>query len=76
MEEKTQEQINSDLHKALYGNSETGDLGLVKKTDEIYSILSAFKLFGKAIMWIALVLGSVGTAVAGYFQIIKHLFKK
>lgn len=75
-EEKSQKEINQELHEALYGNPETGSLGVVQKTDEIYQILSAFKLFGKAVMWLALFMGSVGTAIAGYFQIAKHLLKK
>ena len=70
---KTQAAINQETHGALFGIN--GEPGLVQKMDEIYNILIAFKLFGKAVMWCALFLGGVGTAIAGLFQTIKY-FKK
>ena len=72
MSEKTQKQINDEIHVALFGNKDTGELGVVEKTNEIYQILSAFRLFGKAVMWIALVLGSIGTAFAAFWEPVKH----
>lgn len=74
MEEKTQKQINAEIHIALYGDSSTGELGVVQKTNEIYEILYAFRLFGRAVMWIALFLGGLGTAFAGLWGPIKHFF--
>ena len=37
-----------EFHDALFGNEGMNDIGLVKKVDEMYEILSAFRLFGKA----------------------------
>lgn len=72
---KSQQQINDEIHIALFGNADTGELGVVQKTNEIYQILSAFRFFGRAVMWCALVIGAVGAAVESYFQIVKHFIK-
>lgn len=75
--EKSQGEINREVHSALYGDPDVpGDTGLVQKMDKIVGILGAFEIFGKAIMWIALVIGSIGTAIAAYFQVIKHFMTK
>lgn len=67
MNGKTQEEINQETHAKLQ------EIGA--KMDDVWQILSAFKLFGRAIMWVALVLGSVGTAVGGVVEGIKFFFK-
>lgn len=73
IEKKTQSAINQEIHTALFGTN--GEPGLVQKMDNVDEILSAFRLFGKAVMWIALFLGSVGTAVAALWSTLKF-FKK
>lgn len=70
MEEKTQAEINKEIHNALYGGN--GELGLINKVNEVWELLSAFRLFGKAIMWIAIVLGSIGAAWAAFWPSFKH----
>jgi hypothetical protein len=72
VEEKTQDAINKEIHQALFGAN--GEKGLIQKMDNVDEILSAFRLFGKAVMWVALFLGSVGTAVAGLWETI-NFFK-
>jgi hypothetical protein len=72
IEEKTQKEINKEIHEALFGAD--GKQGVTQKMDEIYEILSAFKLFGRAVMWVALFLGGIGTAWAAFGNAIKHLF--
>ena len=71
-EEKTQAAINQETHQALFGVN--GELGLIDKVNVMYDILSAFRLFGKAVMWVAIVVGSVGTAFAGLWETI-NFFK-
>lgn len=74
VKEKTQTAINQEIHAALFGIN--GEKGLVQKMDNVDEILSAFRLFGKAIMWIALLLGSIGTAFAGVIEAIKFFFHR
>jgi hypothetical protein len=74
MNDKTQEAINKETHSALFGIN--GEPGIVQQVREMAEILSAFRLFGKAVMWIALFLGSVGTAVGGVIEGIKYYHHK
>lgn len=74
MNEKTQDAINREIHTALYGIN--GEPGLIEKTNEVWEILSAFRLFGKAIMWLALFVGAVATALTTVWPLIKSLFNK
>lgn len=66
--DKTQAEINAETNRAI--------TSIASKTDEMYEILIAFRLFGKAIMWIALFVGSVATAGATAYQAAKLFFKK
>jgi hypothetical protein len=70
--QKSQPEINQEIHEALYGVD--GKPGLVQKMDDVSEILSAFKLFGRAVMWVALFLGGIGTAWAAFGAGVKHFF--
>lgn len=72
-DEKTQTAINYEIHSALYGTN--GEPGIISDVKDIKQIINAFRLFGKAVMWLALVLGSVGTAVGGGVEAIKFYLK-
>lgn len=74
MNEKTQREINQEVHNALYGVN--GNDGIVQQIANVNEILSAFRYFGKAVMWCALVLGSVGTALAGTWETINYFKHK
>lgn len=69
---RNQEEINREIHEALYGAN--GNIGLIEKVDEVWQVLSAFKYFGKAVMWVALFLAAVGTAWVSFGTYVKHLF--
>lgn len=73
MEGKSQDQINQEVHEALYGKN--GNDGIVQQMANVDEILSAFRYFGRAVMWCALVLGSFGTAVGGVIETVKFWLK-
>lgn len=74
MSKKSQDEINQEVHEALYGVN--GEPGVVQQVRDMAEILAAFRLFGKAIMWIALFLGSVGTAWVSFGSTIWHKITK
>ena len=69
--DKSQEEINKEVHEALFGAN--GQIGLIEKMDDVWEVLSAFKMFGKAVMWVALLLGAIGTAWMAFWPGIKKL---
>lgn len=70
---KSQTEINREVHEALYGVN--GQPGVVDQVRDMAQILSAFKLFGRGVMWIALAVGAIGTAVSTLIALFKHFFE-
>jgi hypothetical protein len=74
MNEKNQDEINKEIHEALFGNPDTGDVGVVIMTKQMYEAWSAIIWLGKIITWIAIVLAGVGTAWTLVVAGLKHFF--
>ncbi len=66
---------HAEIHKALFGDPTTNELGIVQMNQEMYKAWSALILFGKAVTAIAVFFAAIGTAWAtfgkGVFAIVK-----
>jgi hypothetical protein len=51
-----------EVHQALIGNKELGELGIAKKVDMMWTVFAGLTLFGKAAAWLAVVLAGAGAA--------------
>jgi hypothetical protein len=63
-----------DLQKALFGDKDKGEMGMVQKVDAMYEVFSALMFIGKIATWIAIVLAGVGAAWTAFGGGIKRLF--
>jgi len=63
-----------DLQHALNGDLATGDIGMVKKLNEMYDAWSAIIWFGKAIGVLAVFFAAIATGWATFGSAIKHIF--
>ena len=73
MEEKTQNEINLEVHTALFGDPERGLKGVVQMTTEMYEAWSLLIAFGKVIVWCAGVAAAVATAWMAFGGAVKKL---
>jgi hypothetical protein len=74
MTPEAHEQEHADIHNALFGNKETGEMGIVQMNKEMYQAWSAVIWLGKVITWIAVVVAGIGTAWMAIGGAIKHFF--
>lgn len=65
-----------DMKKALYGNPETGELGIVQMTKEMYQAWSAIIWFGKAVTALAVFCAAIGTAWVAFGGLIKRILQR
>jgi hypothetical protein len=71
-EQHDQEHI--ELHKALFGDEETGQIGLVQMNSEMYKAWSIIIAFGKILTTLVIFFAALGTAWMAFGQsIIKFL---
>ena len=62
-----------EMQRALYGDPKNGDIGVVKKIDEMYVVFSGLGFIGKIATWLAIILAGVGSVWGGIFHFIKGL---
>lgn len=61
------------MYRAMYGDEQAGELGLVKMTQEMYKAWSAIILFGKAVSVIIGIVAALGTVWIAFGAWFKHV---
>lgn len=59
------------IEHALFGDEQVGEIGMVKKMDEVWGLLIGISFIGKMATWLAVVAAGVGAA----WGVITHFFK-
>lgn len=70
----TEEEKNRLLlvESALFGNVKIGEIGMVKKVDEIWTVLVGLSFIGKLGTWLAVIIAGVGSVWGIVWSFIKH----
>jgi hypothetical protein len=61
-----------DLQAALFGNKDTGEIGMVQKVDKMYEVFSALMFLGKIATWCAVILAGIGAAWSAFGAGFRH----
>lgn len=61
------------MYRALYGDEESGELGLVQMNREMYKAWSSIIIFGKAVSVVIAIIGSLGIAYTAFGAWLRHL---
>ena len=69
------EQEHWDIHEALFGNPETGQLGIVQMNKEMYEAWSAIIWLGKGVTALAIFLAAVGGVWVSFGHTIMKILK-
>lgn len=76
MSNKTQQEINEEIHMALFDDPETGRKGLITMNKEMYEAWSAIIWLGKRVGSLIIILAALFSFLTPAWSWIKHLFKK
>ena len=63
------------LSYAMFGNPETGDMGLKSKVDDLHELLVQAKGFGKVVKWIFATVIAIGATIGALIRITETIKK-